>query len=251
MNYNIDIDSEQGIVNLKGPFHNPVDKRRILKVFAYNPQIANYQAAINKETIALLVSLVLSDEQKFVLNNSLKPVKQESVFAEYETLSFEDYGAFDEYEIEPIKEVKGLGFIVETRAFGLCRLISKDERGTALLKCLDKNQSHQIGEGNYSRYEIPEDTICDHPNGQCTCLSIVKRDVNWSNPFEYKVEFEDGRSKKVKESELTPLKIAKPRDPLRALCTLQHSSLYHFQAREKLNLAYIDLIRRGSGVKSL
>ena len=251
MNYNIDIDSEQGIVNLKGPIHNPVDKRRILKVFAYNPQIANYQAAINKETIALLVSLGLSDEQKFVLNNSLKPVKQESVFAEYGALSFEDYGAFDEYGIEPIKEVKGLGFIVETRAFGLCRLISKDERGTALLKCLDKNQSHQIGEGNYSRYEIPEDTICDHPNGQCTCLSLVKRDANWSNPFEYKVEFEDGRSKKVKESELTPLKIAKPRDPLRALCTLQHSSLYHFQAREKLNLAYIDLIRRGSGVKSL
>ena len=123
MNYNIDIDSEQGIVNLKGPIHNPVDKRRILKVFAYNPQIANYQAAINKETIALLVSLGLSDEQKFVLNNSLKPVKQESVFAEYGALSFEDYGAFDEYGIEPIKEVKGLGFIVETRAFGLCRLI--------------------------------------------------------------------------------------------------------------------------------
>ena len=88
-------------MNLKGPIHNPVDKRRILKVFAYNPQIANYQAAINKETIALLVSLGLSDEQKFVLNNSLKPVKQESVFAEYETLSFEDYGAFDEFKLNP------------------------------------------------------------------------------------------------------------------------------------------------------
>ena len=101
----------------------------------------------------------------------------------------------------------------------------KDERGTALLKCLDKNQSHQIGEGNYSRYEIPEDTICDHPNGQCTCLSIVKRDVNWSNPFEYKVEFEDGRSKKVKESELTPLKIAKPGTHC-VLCALYNIVLF-------------------------
>ena len=139
--------------------------------------------------------------------------------------------------------IEGLGFIVETRAFGLCRLISKDERGTAHLKSLDKNQSHQIGVGHYFRYEIPEDTICDHPNGRCTCLSLAIGNENWSSPFEYKVEFEDGRSKKVKESELTPLKIAKPKDPLHALSTLRHNSLHHFQAREKLNLAYIDLIR--------
>jgi ATP-dependent helicase HepA len=246
MRLDIEIDEKEGVISVTGPDwvikNVPTLRRKLFKVFTYNHEESIFQAGINKESVNLLLSIVQSTEQKKQLKDALGKLDND------ENLLTRDDS--EDYCIES-KDDSGLGFIVDTRAFGLCRLISINEQGTATLECLDSQQSHQIGQGNYTRYKIPEDTICKHANGECTCVSLIKRDENWSSPFEYKVEFEDGRSKKVKESELTPLKIAKPKDPLHALSTLQHHSLYSFQAREKLNLAYIDLIRRGSGVKSL
>ena len=51
MALNIEINSLEGIINIKGPINDPISKRRINKVFVYNPQSMLYQAAINEETI--------------------------------------------------------------------------------------------------------------------------------------------------------------------------------------------------------
>ena len=142
MSLDFKIDEDAGIISLEGPIHDPKAKRRINKVFTFIPQVKLYQAGINPETIVLLKSLGISDKQKRKLD-SLMGTGQEEPFEETDGVPFDSGEIFDEYDYEPEEEYLGLGFIVETRAFGLCRLISQDGQ-TASLKSLEKRNLYKL-----------------------------------------------------------------------------------------------------------
>ena len=67
------------------------------------------------------------------------------------------------------------------------------------------------------------------------------------SPYIYEVEFENGLLGELPETELIPMKLEKPRDPLDVMATLQHDEYLIFSAREGLNQAYSDLLRRCAG----
>ena len=95
--------------------------------------------------------------------------------------------------------------------------------------------------GNYVRSVLPLETICEFKGlKKCQIIEHISVELDEESENTYKVEFDDGLQNTVSEKNLTPNEIAKPKDPLHALSSLQHNSLHNFQAREQLNLAYID-----------
>ena len=97
---------------------------------------------------------------------------------------------------------------------------------------------------------LPLHTTCQAPDGTCQIQEQFPA-ASANQPHEYKVEFDNGLSKKLSETDILPRKPPESDSPLDALSNLQLEGYATFLKREALADQWWHLIRAGLGVKAL
>jgi len=93
-------------------------------------------------------------------------------------------------------------------------------------------------------------TTCETDEGRCHIQDRHPASTD-TEPHKYGVEFENGLTKILPETHLTPVEEAHAQSPLDALAELELEGYGTFQKREALAEAWWHLIRSGLGVKAL
>jgi hypothetical protein len=216
-------------------------KSRVMKVMTYNPILRCYQGAVNKEVLMLACELnatISSDLAKVIM----ECISSNQMVAKVEKTSTK------RQEPDKSEAVAPVGFIMKHSGFGLGRLLKLDGNVTTVHFFFPPSR-YQLKLNAISRALIPIETPCETKNGRC----IIKKQRRGQDktPHFYTVEFENGLINELSETELTPIKLIKPRNPLDVLATLQHEGYPIFIKRENLVQAYNALVRRCIGVKSI
>jgi ATP-dependent helicase HepA len=147
-----------------------------------------------------------------------------------------------------------VGFIVTHLGHGLGKILATDNGRVSVSFLFPPNQltlvSEIDGKPVLRRSILPLRTPCETPQGRCTILEQHPASEN-SAPHFYTVEYDDGLSAKVSETELEPVELLRSSSPLEVLANLELDGYGTFRMREALADQWLHLVQAGRGVKAL
>ena len=216
-------------------------KSKVSRLMTYNPTLKCYQSPISLEVVKLSLQLNAQISQEIIQafelpENTVKNIpKKDRIPQKYSQSKKSDSN-------------HPLGFIVKHSNFGLGRLIDLSDRVAIVCFFFPPNK-YQLKPHAICRELIPVGTFCESVDGIC----IIKEQKigREKAPNFYNVEFQNGLVAELPETELTPIKLVKPSNPLDVLGTLQQDGYPIFKKRESFAQEYNTLVRRCIGVKSL
>ena len=216
-------------------------KRKVTRLMTYNPTLRCYQGSVTLQVLKLAYDLHAT------ISPDVLEAFQESTDSVRKDTEREDISASNP-ESEKLMEAGPIGFIVKHASFGLGRLLNFEDR-VVTVNFFFPPARHQLTRNAISRALIPISTHCKTENGNCI-IKAHKLGLDHA-PNTYQVEFENGLSGELLETQLIPIKFVKSHNPLEILSTLQHEGYPIFADREQLQQLYNEIVRQGVGVKSL
>lgn len=141
-----------------------------------------------------------------------------------------------------------IGFIVKHSHHGLGKVIARDN---AQLKVRFFLPEHTCTfASGISRALLPLDGVCETARGRCTIKARKQSEIR-EGPNVYTVEFENGLSAELLETELTLVESSAATAPLDALIALEQEGYFVFEKRAELVGAYQQMMRGGMGLRAL
>ena len=144
-----------------------------------------------------------------------------------------------------------LGFIVKHAGHGLGKVSAVEDGRITVSFFFPPNRLTLVPEvARLTRALLPLQTPCKTPDGLCTIQEQVPALTN-SDPNIYQVEYENGLTRKLPETDIEPVKAPESAFLLEALANLELQGYGAFQKREALAEQWWHLIRTGLGVNAL
>src|SRR5260370_16978664 len=141
-----------------------------------------------------------------------------------------------------------IGFIVRHSHHGLGKVIARDN---AQLKVRFFFPEHTCTfASSISRALLPLDGICETTRGRCTIKARKQSEIR-EGPNVYTVEFENGLSGDLLETELTLVENRAVMTPLDALIALDQEGYFIFEKRAEFVAAYLQIMRGAMGLRAL
>jgi ATP-dependent helicase HepA len=243
-------------------------KKKVMKVMTYNPDLRCYQGHVDKDVLQLAKNLqaIISPDVVNAINEkeslALLKKRHKKITSDHGTqmpltnnstdCAHTHPSAFENnVSVKETDEEKLIGYIVKHSSYGYGRILQIENR-VVTVSFFSPPSKHNLDQDDICRARalILVGTICETVTGK-RCTVKEKEPGNGLDPHIYGVEYENGMIGKLPETELTPVKIEKPRDLLEIMAAQQQEGYPLFEVREELAQAYNTLIRQGVGVKSL
>lgn len=153
-----------------------------------------------------------------------------------------------------------IGFIVKTSSHGLGQIVEitnghSPQQALITVRFFETNEAVRLkalvnNRQVLKRAQLPNETVCSTAKGECKVIDASPLDKNALR--KYRVEFFDGLTAEICESEIQTLcNIPQPKCPVEALSNLHLEGLATFQKREAFSEAWWNTVRAAQGLRAL